>query len=164
MLVEFDGAYYEALSLAMVRTLLGAAERSSRCRRRARLSPQERLLAAWSGSRSAPLHDPGRRRGGGADPVPRRQAQLPATSRSPTCCTTASQPEQLKGKIALVGTTAPGLLDLRATPVDSVYPGVEIHANLIAGILDREIKQKPPYMLGAEVVLLAGRRPRCSRS
>ena len=60
----------------------------------------------------------------------------------------------LKGKIALVGTTAPGLLDLRATPVDSVYPGVEVHANLIGGMLDRSIKQKPPYMLGAEVILL----------
>lgn len=65
---------------------------------------------------------------------------------------------ELKGKIALVGTTAPGLLDLRATPVDSVYPGVEVHANLIAGILDQNIKQKPAYAAGAEfgLLLLAG--------
>lgn len=62
--------------------------------------------------------------------------------------------ERLKGRIALVGTTAPGLLDLRATPVDNVFPGVEVHANLIAGMLDRKLKLKPPYMLGAEVVLL----------
>jgi adenylate cyclase len=53
-----------------------------------------------------------------------------------------------------VGTTAPGLFDLRATPVASVYPGVEIHANLIAGMLDGDIKQRPPYVLGAEVILL----------
>src|SRR5207249_5179339 len=64
------------------------------------------------------------------------------------------KPEMLKGKIAVVGASAPGLQDLRSTPVDSVYPGVEIHANLIAGMLDRDLKQKPPYMLGAEVVLL----------
>lgn len=32
--------------------------------------------------------------------------------------------------------------------------GVEVHANLIAGMLDKNIKLKPPYMLGAEVVLL----------
>src|SRR5205807_1371098 len=51
-------------------------------------------------------------------------------------------------------TTAPGLLDLRSTPVDSVYPGVEIHANLIAGMLDKALKQKPPFMLGAEIILL----------
>jgi adenylate cyclase len=31
---------------------------------------------------------------------------------------------------------------------------VEVHANLIAGMLDKNIKLKPPYMLGAEVVLL----------
>ena len=60
----------------------------------------------------------------------------------------------LKGKIVLVGTTAPGLLDLRATPVEAVYPGVEVHANMISGMLDRNIKQKPPYVVGAEVVLL----------
>jgi adenylate cyclase len=63
-------------------------------------------------------------------------------------------PARLKGRIALVGATAPGLQDLRATPVDSVYPGVEIHANLIAGILDQDLKQKPRYVQGAEVVLL----------
>ena len=61
---------------------------------------------------------------------------------------------ELKGKIALVGTTAPGLLDLRATPADAVYPGVEVHANLIAGILDQNIKQKPSYAAGAEFALL----------
>ena len=62
--------------------------------------------------------------------------------------------EELRGKIVLVGTTAPGLLDLRATPVDPVFPGVEIHANLIGGILDGTIKQRPPYVVGAEFVLL----------
>ena len=54
----------------------------------------------------------------------------------------------------LVGASAPGLLDLRATPVDPVYPGVEIHANLIAGMLDENIKQKPPYAPGAEFALI----------
>ncbi|TAN51732.1 MAG: adenylate/guanylate cyclase domain-containing protein, partial [Betaproteobacteria bacterium] len=63
-------------------------------------------------------------------------------------------PEKLKGRIALVGTTASGLQDLRSTPVASVYPGVEVHANVISGMLDGSIKKKPPYMLGAEVILL----------
>ena len=65
---------------------------------------------------------------------------------------------ELRGKIALVGATAPGLMDLRATPVDPVYPGVEIHANLIAGMLDESIKHKPAYALGAEfaIVLFLG--------
>ncbi len=46
----------------------------------------------------------------------------------------------LDGQIVLVGTSAPGLFDLRATPVASVFPGVEIHANLVAGMLDQAIK------------------------
>ena len=67
-------------------------------------------------------------------------------------------PAELRGKIVLVGTTAPGLLDLRATPIDPVYPGVEVHANMIAGILDGNIKQKPAYVIAAEFagLLLAG--------
>lgn len=67
-------------------------------------------------------------------------------------------PEMLKGAIVLVGTTAAGLKDLRVTPVQSVYPGVEVHANLIAGMLDQNIKQRPAYTLGVEFIslLLAG--------
>jgi adenylate cyclase len=66
--------------------------------------------------------------------------------------------EKLAGRVVVVGTTAPGLMDLRATPVGAAYPGVEIHANLIAGMLDGSIKHKPPYILGADVllVLIAG--------
>jgi adenylate cyclase len=60
----------------------------------------------------------------------------------------------LKDKIVLVGTTAPGLLDLRVTPVGQTYPGVETHANVISGLLDGKIFVKPDYAVGYEVVLL----------
>jgi len=60
----------------------------------------------------------------------------------------------LEKRVVLVGTSAPGLFDLRSTPVAPVYPGVEIHANLIAGMLDGNIRQRPPYVLGAEFLLL----------
>jgi adenylate cyclase len=60
----------------------------------------------------------------------------------------------LAGKIILIGTTSPGLQDLRATPMQSVYPGVEVHANLIAGILDQRIKYKPGYSVGISLVQL----------
>ncbi|MFT5658539.1 MAG: adenylate cyclase, partial [Gammaproteobacteria bacterium] len=63
-------------------------------------------------------------------------------------------PDMLKGKIILVGTTAPGLLDLRSTPVQSVYPGVEVHANIISGILDQRINHRPAWTIGYEFVLL----------
>jgi len=43
--------------------------------------------------------------------------------------------EDIAGKFVLIGTSAPGLLDLRATPFDGVYPGVEVHANIIDNLL-----------------------------
>jgi adenylate cyclase len=60
----------------------------------------------------------------------------------------------LKNKIVLLGTTAAGLMDLRATPMQNVYPGVEVHANMVAGILDGNIKQNPAYTQGIEFILL----------
>jgi adenylate cyclase len=63
-------------------------------------------------------------------------------------------PETLKGKIILVGTTAPGLLDQRVTPVGEAYAGVEAHANLISGLLDDRIAVKPDYALGYDIAIL----------
>ncbi len=60
----------------------------------------------------------------------------------------------LKNKIALFGTSAAGLLDSRTTPLEKSYPGVEVHANIIQGILDQTIKHKPEYLLGFEILML----------
>jgi adenylate cyclase len=65
-----------------------------------------------------------------------------------------TNPLALKDKVVLVGTSAPGLLDLRSTPVQNIYPGVEVHANIISGILDDRIKHKPAWTIGYEFVLL----------
>lgn len=43
--------------------------------------------------------------------------------------------EKFKGKIVLAGATATGIYDMRVTPFGPVYPGVEIHANVIDNIL-----------------------------
>lgn len=48
--------------------------------------------------------------------------------------------------IVLVGTSAIGLADLRSTPVGVQYPGVEVHANVIEGLLDPSIlKYRPDW-------------------
>lgn len=60
----------------------------------------------------------------------------------------------LQGKVILVGTTAPGMFDLRVTPVGQVYPGVEAHANLLVGLMDSQLPVQPDYALGYEVMLL----------
>jgi adenylate cyclase len=68
---------------------------------------------------------------------------------------TASLKDLLKDSIVLVGTSAPGLLDLRNVPVEKeAYPGVEVHANMISGILDQTIRHKPTLTLGYEFAVL----------
>lgn len=64
----------------------------------------------------------------------------------------------LRGAIVLVGTTAAGLNDIRATPVNAEFPGVEVHANLIKSILDGHFKSRPDYALAIEFgqVVLVG--------
>lgn len=61
-------------------------------------------------------------------------------------------PLHVKNKIALVGTSAAGLLDLRSTPFESVYAGVEVHANAIDNILHQEYIAKPIWTRGVDLL------------
>ena len=60
-------------------------------------------------------------------------------------------PSQVAGRIILVGTSAPGLIDLRATPLDSTIPGVEIHAQAIEHLLSGRTLTRPDYALAVEL-------------
>lgn len=54
--------------------------------------------------------------------------------------------EKLKGKIALVGATAIGIYDMRVTPFEGTYPGVEIHATVIDNILHGRFIERPQWL------------------
>lgn len=61
----------------------------------------------------------------------------------------------LKDAVVYVGTTAPGLQDLRTTPVGKNYAGVEVHANFLSAVFDgRVMNDHPQYRNGAETILL----------
>lgn len=60
----------------------------------------------------------------------------------------------LTGAILFVGTSAPGLLDLRATPLNLVTPGVEIHAQIAEQILTGVSLQRPYWTILPELALL----------
>lgn len=65
-------------------------------------------------------------------------------------------PEALAGKWVLVGLTAPGLLDLKASPVGAVYPGVEIYATLLDNLLQGDfLRTLPLWGRGVWALLLA---------
>ena len=67
-------------------------------------------------------------------------------------------PGRIDGNIVLVGSSAAGLNDLKATPVSPDMPGVEIHAQLLEQILQQDFLFRPDWGPGAEIVfaLLTG--------
>lgn len=62
--------------------------------------------------------------------------------------------QSLKNKIVLVGSTAPGLQDLRNTPVSTAFPGVEVHANFLSGALDDNLLYIPDFHTDYEIITL----------
>lgn len=154
LVTQFNGVYYESLALAMFRAMLelptvhivmasGKAQAIElKANDRALTVPVDDRLAAW-----IPYRGTGYSKGGAfryisaADVL---KGRLPA--------------ESLQSQLVLVGSTAPGLQDLRATPVASVYPGVEIHANMLAGLLDEQNIITPDYSKGfnAAQILVVG--------
>lgn len=149
LLAEYDGAYYESLALAMTRALLdfpavvpGYAGDGD-----AYAGLEWLELHAGQGSLHIPVDE------NVATLIPYRgpQGSFPYVSATDILNNLVDK-EQMSGRIVLVGTTAPGLMDLRATPVATAYPGVEVHANLIAGMLEGNLKHKPDYMLAADLL------------
>lgn len=61
---------------------------------------------------------------------------------------------EIDGKIVLIGTSAAGLFDLRATPFDSIFPGVEVHANIIDNILMQDFIYKASWLDGANILII----------
>jgi len=62
----------------------------------------------------------------------------------------------LAGKIAIIGTSAAGLKDIRATPLDPGYPGVEAHATVVDNILSKQFLVVPDWARGVELVMILG--------
>ena len=158
LLAEYQGGYYESLALAVFRMMFGSplvepgfpddrfVQRNYGNLDHVKLKLGERVKTvpvAEGIITLVPFRGPGGVSGGSykyvsaADVINKR---LPA--------------ESLKGKIILVGTTAPGLQDLRVTPVGEAYAGVETHANLISGLLDNKIPIRPDWAMGYDLVIL----------
>ena len=150
LLAQFEGDYYEALPLAMMRAWLARA--AGEAPRVAPGFPDERpndLEWLDVGGVTVPVDETG------AALIPYRggKRSFPYYSLVDVLRERVA-PAALKDRIALIGTTAPALQDLRATPVGAAFPGVEIHANLLAGMLDHGLKRRPWYTTGAEVLLV----------
>ncbi len=51
--------------------------------------------------------------------------------------------EQMRGKIALIGATSLGLYDFQTTPLGEQIPGIEVHAQILEGIFEDSLLQRP---------------------
>lgn len=152
LLAEYDGHLYQSLSVGLLRAWLGhgvlSLDRDSlsidgeRGHVRIPLSAGLSALAPFAGSSGGIGPEAGFRYVSATDVIEGRV-----------------DPALLRGRIVLVGTTAPGLTDLRATPVGETFPGVGIHATLIRGALNGSIDQRPPearLVVAVAVVLFGG--------
>jgi adenylate cyclase len=139
MLMRIDDGYHEAMSLAVARMYLGNVP----LRLHTAKEGKGRDAIGWIdeldvGGKKIPLDD------AMAALVPYRGDRGSFRYISVTDVIRGVVPvNDLVDKIVIVGTSAQGLLDIRTTPVSEDYPGVEVHANMVSGILDQTIKQRP---------------------
>ncbi|WP_288482163.1 adenylate/guanylate cyclase domain-containing protein [uncultured Acidovorax sp.] len=157
LLAEYQGQYYESLALAMFRAMMGGPTVEPGFPATASLGTHDTL-------ESVVLVDGARRM---ALPVDERLAML-IPFRGPGgpeggSYAYISASDLLEGKIAegtladkavLIGTSAPGLQDVRTTPAGPVYPGVEAHASMLTALMDGSAIAIPDYARGFDVLQL----------
>jgi adenylate cyclase len=157
LIASFKGAYYESFALALYRATLNSPEvmpsyagaaatgnvEGIKLVDRASAAPSKKIRVDNRASVLVPYRGLGGVTGGSYTYI---SASDVLNKRIKS--------QELKGKIVLVGSSAPGLLDLRITPVGQTYPGVETHANLLSSMLDEKSIFVPDYALGVEFILL----------
>lgn len=60
----------------------------------------------------------------------------------------------VEGQLLFFGTSAPGLKDLRATPLNPALAGVEVHVQALEQVLSGQFLKRPDWLDGAEMVMM----------
>jgi len=131
LFMMMDGVPYPSLALEMARIGNGAQEKTIHVSRQKQTGPKD-VLGIMLGATFIPTDETGQLtvnfRGPGQTYAYLSAADILA----------GKNLNQVQGKYVLIGTSAAGLLDLRATPFSNIYPGVEVHANIIDNILSHD--------------------------
>lgn len=158
LIAELDGRHYESLALAMLRAYTGqpaiepvfppapplpVAYRGLSALALVQAGARDEIRVDAQAALRVPYRGTGGARGGAFEYV--SAAEL---------IEGRIAPGTLAGKLVLVGVTAPAVYDLRSTPVSTAFPGVEVHASLLAGLLDGRGPLEPDWARGWEVVQL----------
>lgn len=126
LLLSLDGIPYPSMALEVARIALG--EQNLTIHPAHSAGDQYGLLGISIGKRFVPTDDSGQMTVNFRGPW----RTFPYLSAADLLVT--EQP-RLRGAVALLGTSAAGLLDLQTTPMSRIIPGVEIHANIIDNLL-----------------------------
>ena len=150
LLVEYDGNVYPSLSLAAVSMATGGRPSAVRVAnvnnaallidtppgsgdRTVALDGKSNLLLRYRGAkRSFPYYSAG-------DVLAGRM-----------------NPKTLANKIVFVGTTALGTREVVATPIDTLFAGVEIHATAADNLLQGDFLSRPEHRIALETQLVIG--------
>ena len=140
LLFQFEDRVYPNLSLRALMTAAGAPQLALR-------AGPVCLEAVRVGSLTIPVSPDGRMR------VPFRGPRGVYPYYSAVDILEGRVPaEEVAGRIVFVGTSAAGLQDIRATPFDAVYPGVEAHAAVVDAALSGRFVTAPPWTPGAQAL------------
>jgi adenylate cyclase len=144
----FDGVVYPSLALAVTHAALGQPDLQLEFE-----PPDARSSLNLERLRMGPVYAPVNQHVAVRVPYRGRIGSFPYIPATDVLQGTAD-PKALQGVIAFLGTSAAGLKDVRTTPVGQAYPGVEVHANVVSGLLDGRIKHQAPYYAGMETFIL----------
>jgi len=163
LVTGYQGAVYESFALSIWRQWHQVSALRPVIRRGEAGGPPRLVGLQLTSSQGEPLRalrvDPR-----GAVTLPYRAALQPGTSPGtgrfryiPAADVLAHRvgARELAGRVVLLGSSAPGLADLRATPVHRALPGIEVHAQLLAGLEDNDLSVRPDWSSGFELLLLA---------
>ncbi|HSR14017.1 MAG TPA: adenylate/guanylate cyclase domain-containing protein, partial [Thermodesulfobacteriota bacterium] len=140
LVVRYRDRYYPALSLAVLQKYLGDPPLALRV---ADFGVDQVRL----GEVSIPVNEEGRyliNYRGPQKTFPHYSASDVIRKRIPAAA--------FRNKIVLVGATAIGIYDMRVTPFGHVFPGLEIHANVIDSILQKQFLHRPNWMTLADAL------------
>ena len=154
LLVQHQQGVQPALALAMARAVLGAPGAA------AALSVQPTdgpLQALWLRGAAGQVRLPVDAHAQALVPYAAAGA-LPQRVSAADLLAGRVPPAALQGKLALVGVSAPGLIDQRRTPVDEAMFGTLVHAQLLSGLLQGRVVAVPPLapLLGLALLAASG--------
>lgn len=145
LLMEYQGAIYPSLSLEAVLTYLGSTIQLST----PLYGHEKELEGIILNQKIIPTNS----RGEAFIPFIGKSYTFPYYSAIDVLENKIPQ-NALKDKILFIGTSATGLGDIHATSIQTPYPGVEIQATLVNGLLQNHFSYQPEWAYGATFSLI----------